>query len=96
MALGRAVQLARITNGLYTPRQLPILRKRVENAANRGDWKAVLNQIMELYSRGEWPQLEAGPTGVCSWLTENPLKVRSTCFSTSGPLVFQMCQRQWA
>lgn len=36
--LDRAMQIARINDGLYTPAQLPFLRKKIENFANWGDW----------------------------------------------------------
>ncbi len=47
--LDRAMQVARINEGLYTPSQLPYLRKKIENYANWGDWKSAQNLIDHLY-----------------------------------------------
>lgn len=47
--LDRAMQVARINEGLYTPSQLPYLRKKIENYANRGDWESAQNLIDHLY-----------------------------------------------
>jgi tetratricopeptide (TPR) repeat protein len=36
--LDRAMQIARVEDGLYTELQRPLLEKKIENFANRGDW----------------------------------------------------------
>lgn len=36
--LDRAMQIARVEDGLYTEIQRPLLEKKIENFANRGDW----------------------------------------------------------
>ena len=38
-ALDRAVQITRLTEGLFTPAQLPFLQKTLVNYANQGDWQ---------------------------------------------------------
>jgi len=40
-ALDRATQITRMTAGLFTPQQVPLLQKKIDNYANRGDWERV-------------------------------------------------------
>lgn len=48
-ALERAVQIARISDGLYTESQLPLLERMVENDARRGNWEDANATLEHLY-----------------------------------------------
>lgn len=48
--LDRAVQITRINNGLHTPAQLALIRKRIDNAANRGNWDDAREQMDYLFT----------------------------------------------
>ena len=48
VALDRATQITRMTEGLYSPRQLPLLQKKIDNYASRGDWDNVRNHSEHL------------------------------------------------
>jgi hypothetical protein len=48
--LDRAVQITRINNGLHTPAQLNLIRKRIDNFANRGDWDEAREQMEYLFN----------------------------------------------
>ena len=47
--LDRAMQIARIEDGLYTDIQRPLLSKKIRNFANRGDWDAARENMEHLY-----------------------------------------------
>lgn len=47
--LDRAAQVVRVSHGLYTRRQLPYLRRKIENLAARGDWDAARKQMGHLF-----------------------------------------------
>lgn len=46
--LDRAMQIARIEAGLYTEVQRPLLKKKIENYANRGDWSGARESMEHL------------------------------------------------
>lgn len=51
--LDRAMQIARVEEGLYTEIQRPLLEKKIENFANRGDWdgaRASMDHLLWLYT----------------------------------------------
>lgn len=51
--LDRAMQIARIEGGLYTELQRPLLEKKIENFANRGDWEGAresMDHLLWLYT----------------------------------------------
>lgn len=51
--LDRAMQIARVEEGLYTEVQRPLLEKKIENFANRGDWEDAregMDHLLWLYS----------------------------------------------
>ena len=51
--LDRAMQIARVEDGLYTEIQRPLLRKKIENFANRGNWdsaKEGMEHLLWLYT----------------------------------------------
>ncbi len=48
--LDRAVQITRINNGLHTPAQLNLIRKRIDNFTNRGDWDEAREQMEYLFT----------------------------------------------
>ena len=51
--LDRAMQIARVEDGLYTEIQRPLLRKKIENFANRGSWdsaKEGMEHLLWLYT----------------------------------------------
>lgn len=51
--LDRAMQIARVEDGLYTEIQRPLLEKKIENFANRGDWdsaKENMEHLLWLYT----------------------------------------------
>lgn len=47
--LDRAMQIARVENGLYTESQRPLLEKKIENFANRGDWEGARESLEHLF-----------------------------------------------
>ncbi len=47
--LDRAMQIARVEDGLYTERQRPLLRKKIDNFANRGDWERAREGMEHLF-----------------------------------------------
>ena len=47
--LDRAMQIARIEDGLYTDIQRPLLSKKISNFANRGNWEAARENMEHLY-----------------------------------------------
>ena len=47
--LDRAMQIARIEDGLYTDIQRPLLSKKIGNFANRGNWEAARENMEHLY-----------------------------------------------
>lgn len=51
--LDRAMQIARVEDGLYTEIQRPLLAKKIENFANRGDWDSArenMGHLLWLYT----------------------------------------------
>jgi hypothetical protein len=46
--LDRAMQIARVEGGLYTELQRPLLEKKIENFANRGDWEGARESMEHL------------------------------------------------
>ncbi|MCG8415001.1 MAG: hypothetical protein MI746_12350 [Pseudomonadales bacterium] len=48
--LDRAVQITRYHNGLHTPAQLGLIRKRIENFTNRQDWDSARDQMEYLFT----------------------------------------------
>ena len=51
--LDRAMQIARVEDGLYTETQRPLLEKKIENFANRGDWDSArkgMEHLLWLYT----------------------------------------------
>jgi len=46
--LDRAMQIARVEDGLYTELQRPLLEKKIENFANRGDWDSARENMEHL------------------------------------------------
>lgn len=51
--LDRAMQIARIEDGLYTEAQRPLLYKKIENYANRSDWESAregMEHLLWLYA----------------------------------------------
>jgi len=47
--LDRAMQIARVEGGLYTEIQRPLLEKKIENYANRRDWKSARESMEHLF-----------------------------------------------
>lgn len=47
--LDRAMQIARVEGGLYTETQRPLLEKKIENFANRGDWDGARENMEHLF-----------------------------------------------
>lgn len=47
--LDRAMQIARVEDGLYTEIQRPLLEKKIENFANRGDWGSAKESMEHLF-----------------------------------------------
>lgn len=47
--LDRAMQIARVEDGLYTEIQRPLLEKKIENFANRGDWGSARESMEHLF-----------------------------------------------
>jgi hypothetical protein len=47
-SLNRALQITRISEGLYAPEQIPLLKLLVENDSRRGDWGAVNSNLEHL------------------------------------------------
>ena len=47
--LDRAMQIARVEGGLYTETQRPLLEKKIENFANRGDWDGARESMEHLF-----------------------------------------------
>lgn len=53
-ALDRAMQITRVQGGLYTDLQRPLLRKKIDNFANRGDWEGArenMEHLLWLYTK---------------------------------------------
>jgi len=48
--LDRAVQITRINNGLHTPAQLDLIRKRIDNFSNRQAWEDAREQMEYLFT----------------------------------------------
>jgi hypothetical protein len=51
--LDRAMQIVRVEDGLYTATQRPLLEKKIENFANRGDWDSAregMEHLLWLYT----------------------------------------------
>ncbi len=46
--LDRAMQITRIEDGLYTAFQRPLLSKKIDNFANRGDWESARQHMQHL------------------------------------------------
>jgi tetratricopeptide (TPR) repeat protein len=46
--LDRAMQIVRVEDGLYTEIQRPLLEKKIENFANRGDWDSARENMEHL------------------------------------------------
>ena len=54
--LDQAIQIVRVSEGLYSPTQFPLLVRRIENYVNRGDWdsaKETMEHLDWLLKRGE-------------------------------------------
>ncbi|PCI75654.1 MAG: hypothetical protein COB20_12350 [SAR86 cluster bacterium] len=52
--LDRAMQIARVEDGLYTETQRPLLEKKIENFTNRGDWDSAresMEYLLWLYTK---------------------------------------------
>ncbi len=52
--LDRAMQITRVNNGLYTPFQRPLLKKKIDNYAKRGDWdnaRQSMEHLLWLYTK---------------------------------------------
>mgnify|MGYP003670623912 CR=1 FL=1 len=47
--LDRAMQIVRVEDGLYTEQQRPLLKKKIDNFANRGDWESARESMEHLY-----------------------------------------------
>lgn len=47
--LDRGMQIVRINEGLFTRSQLPYLKRKIENHANRGNWDGARSQLQHLF-----------------------------------------------
>lgn len=47
--LDRAMQITRLQDGLYTEQQRPLLKKKIDNYANRRDWESARESMEHLY-----------------------------------------------
>ncbi len=97
--LDRAMQITRLHNGLYTPSQIPLIRKKIENFSNRRDWARAREQLDYLLWFYDNQETELNPGLIDDLIAFSELHLRGAVEdleSWSGYHLIRANQLNWA